>query len=116
MNFKRNTLTPEAYISSLSELFGDQSIELFVDDLVALLKNASKRDALRKAIAAFRAARRQADGTQTTAIRACSWQCKACTFENDADEDRCEMCGCFSDSAPAAQAELRAVAQHGFGI
>ncbi len=114
MKFKRNMLGPDAYILSLSELFGDDSVDLFVDDLAALLKNESKREALRKSIAAFRLRRRQAGGT-TAGVHANSWSCHACNFENDADEDRCEMCGSLCGSAPAAQAELRAVV-HGFGI
>lgn len=114
MKFKRNMMGPDAYILSLSELFGDDSVDVFVDDLAALLKNASKREALRKAIATFRRRRRQ-DGGTTARAHANSWPCHACNFENDADEDRCEMCGSLRGSAPVAQAELRAVV-HGFGI
>lgn len=118
MKFKQNMLGPDAYISSLSELFGDESVELFVDDLASLLKNTCKREALRKAIASFRLRRRHTSGTGTAAAHAStSWCCKACNFENDADEDRCEMCGSLSGSgAPVARAELRAVVQRGFGI
>lgn len=117
MKFKQNMLGPDAYISSLSEIFGDESVEVFVDDLASLLKNVSKREALRKAIASFRLRRRHNSKTRTAAAHAStSWCCKACTFENDADEDRCEMCGSLSGSAPVARAELRAVVQRGFGI
>lgn len=109
MSFKRNALTPQAYIASLSELFGESSLEVFVDDLAALLKNAAKREALRKAIVDFRLRRRQATESGSCPAE-CNWTCSSCTFENDSNEDRCGMCGSTSP------AELRAVVQSGFSV
>lgn len=91
MRFKKNEMGPASYLDELAVLFPEDSLDAFVDDLAALLKNPAKREALRKAITAFRLRRRQgkaAGGTGGGSM----WSCSGCTFANDSEEDRCEMC------------------------
>ena len=93
---------------------GAVGFDSLADDLASVLKQAKKREALRRAITDWRGRQRGSykgagDGGATAptaaAVVALDWSCGACTFENPGGEIKCGMCG--TEAGAAGRANLK---------